>query len=573
MWDRMKPTNGSPLSCPTSLDLCTSERKSLLNEIEKTPSIGGIENQAGSSQDAMSRPIVHIPSDVLALIFSLCTPAIPGGKLEGGSRNSSRQRLRMWLVVTHICKDWRATALEFPLLWSTPDFNLPALAREMISRSNSVPLRIHVDLDDIAPSALAVLSAALGHPAGIETLDIHTRSAERWQQIKDDALILLSNPAPALRSLTLSLMIRHAGFPSFQPQPLPHPFLGCSALQIKKVALSGCCVPWKSPLLKNLTVLEIVNADEPHGLKLYDLLRKLMEMPTLEELVLWNCLPSKPETPVGFGTIIHFPHMRRLRLSSTVLTCISLLDRISFPGDSTEVRVHCTYTRACDQADALSTFTRWLANLFRGSFGERKIRYLMLGDEPANMPNFDLRAGAEIDKYAAHEVLSTSGSLQPHETLSPFLGINIEWRLNVASMSVINLAVLNIMKILPLQALEMVKVGTMIWDIFTADIFIECLSKCAQLQSILIEGNAAYHLIRSLRLSVDGYVAVQGLYINSPTRFDADTLLEYVLQRRKNKLQKLVCRDCDGLIEMSRFNYIRKFVQEAEWIDDQVVVF
>ncbi|KAK7051331.1 hypothetical protein VNI00_004831 [Paramarasmius palmivorus] len=522
----------------------------------------------------------NIPSDVLNPIFSLCTPNAPLDKPDSNHVRAHllRIRLREWVNMTHVCRDWRSKALDCPQLWSSPDFALPALAQEMISRSKSVPLRIDLDLDDLSPGGRAALSDAMKHDAGIRSLHVKATSS-RWREMPANVSAMLTEEAPVLCSL--SLVVRRGFYSDLRD--LPRPFLGESvAPQLQKLVLSGFSDAMLSvlPLLQNLAILEITGGEEPRGIKMRYLLEKLKGMPTLEELVLWKCLPSVPESSITFDTIIHFPKLRRLRLASTLHTCITILNNIAFPGDIAEVVVDCNYTTACDQAQTLDAFTSWFATLFQGAFAGKIIKYLALSDEPSkdktniaallasSLFNFNFRASADVD---AKKILSSYGPCSQYTVPTPFLDIHVVWELdfNTSHLSAALTAVINLLRASPLQRLQAILLNTTHWNIFIPDLVTLLFGGCPQLQSALLADDSVNDFVTALHDNIDAFPALKGLYIESPKRLDVSKLNAYLKRRSATaRMERLVLNDCIGFVDLNDYNYIRELVADLVWVTD-----
>ncbi|ESK93116.1 hypothetical protein Moror_8839 [Moniliophthora roreri MCA 2997] len=471
---------------------------------------------------------------------------------RNGLEDTPSSRLQQWIAVTHVCRDWRTKALEYPLLWSSPDFSLPLLAQEMISRAASVPLHIHVNLDNLGTTfASSVFLTALNHPAGIAALHIRTKYSCREMT---SVFSLLAKPAPLLYSLGI-----HMDFPFSLPQPL----LGGSAPRLRKMSLSCCQGSWNFSFLRTLTTLEIAGIDGiPRFATITELLEILRGMQRLEQLALQDCLPFEPEAS---NVTIRLPRLRLVRVSSTILACVGLLGHLSFP-DSTEISVGCYYTDR-DQAQGIAVLISWVKSLFQGSFGRKRIKYLVVGDES---PNAVLEAGFETDEDATHGILPTFGTCSPYKPQLPFLRINVCWSSRVTPTSQIGSALSNIIQTLPLQELETLRVQRHWCDILTPSAFTDCFSKCPRLRNILIQGNVVDEFTKPLRATVkaSGFPSLQNLYLSLVLRYDSHRLLKCLKLRSKGdmKLKQIVFKDC-GMRDLGYYvDQIRPFVQDVQVI-------
>ena len=148
-------------------------------------------------------PISSLPSDVLAVVFSLL--CIPGTSSLDGKPIHHLARVH----VSHVCHQWREMALNQSLLWSHVDFTTLGLAgvAEILVRAKSVPLRLEASIfrrwgwDNVRFSTFRKeLRTHLPHIRYLRT----TAKVVHLQ----DTLNGLVSPAPTLEYLSLSARVR-----------------------------------------------------------------------------------------------------------------------------------------------------------------------------------------------------------------------------------------------------------------------------------------------------------------------------------------------------------------------------
>ncbi|KAG9220394.1 hypothetical protein CCMSSC00406_0006659 [Pleurotus cornucopiae] len=129
-------------------------------------------------------------------------------------------RLSAWIQVTHVCRSWRAFALNEPRLWTNLVAVSPDWLTDVLSRSKSAPLRLRFsDGTRYSPKYIELLNTALTSPERIEHLEIRSDS---------DLLSSFTKPAPVLESLEIR---SNAEFPP--------DFLGASILRGSQIIRHG----------------------------------------------------------------------------------------------------------------------------------------------------------------------------------------------------------------------------------------------------------------------------------------------------------------------------------------------
>ncbi|TFK67010.1 hypothetical protein BDN72DRAFT_843569 [Pluteus cervinus] len=217
------------------------------------------------------------------------------------------------LLFTWICRHWRCTVLDTPLLWNEIRTTNTDFLQECISRSRHVPLtfRIHV--------------AEPGYPDPIPTV---LRCLPRTQRLHlsgdsvgtgvwpEEDINLWKRPAPLLKFLKVS------GF-AF-PATL---FSGC-APTLQTLHLTKCAFdPENFPPLPELRSLSIIDA--PYGIPVWSVLDMLQTLPHLHSLVIRESLREE-----AFDQKLRLlPELRQLSLQSEVFGIVhEILTHITIPA-------------------------------------------------------------------------------------------------------------------------------------------------------------------------------------------------------------------------------------------------
>jgi hypothetical protein len=251
-------------------------------------------------------PITRLPPEILAMIFKILIRLDETDFMCG---NVQRTHLIM------VCHHWRSVMMEFPSLWSSLSFANVRLTAEMLRRSGISPLVVKLDYPpyDVLPEAV---NLALSHLYRIRVLHI-TASSESCQRL----LTVLNDPAPILESLYLSR----------QSTPFPPPLL-CkfqgATPRLRRLSIYELDVPWDSPLLRNLTHLEIRNSTFIPSLP--EFLDALSRCPALETLIISRSLPRTRENN-QVQAPVSLPQLSHLHLEGDISNCDLAIRSISFP--------------------------------------------------------------------------------------------------------------------------------------------------------------------------------------------------------------------------------------------------
>jgi hypothetical protein len=262
-------------------------------------------------------PISRLPPETLAEIFSFLSPPACDDEAYG---------YQSWLYVTHVCHRWREIAIHCPHLWSHINaYQLsPAGLTEILTRTKMAPLHLEMvgditEWDDFERN----LKAHISHTR-------HLRIAGDFHAV----LRRLTSSAPALEFLSLSnsdgaFVISDTLFNGTTPR-------------LTGLELYGCDISWKSPLLRGLQTLEILNPSLAVVARstLEDWLDALNGMPQLQTLTLQTPIFHYSDVPTDSvdllisepRRIITLPSLTKLYIHAPAMDCVLAFAHLVFPA-------------------------------------------------------------------------------------------------------------------------------------------------------------------------------------------------------------------------------------------------
>ncbi|KAH9926484.1 uncharacterized protein B0H18DRAFT_344214 [Fomitopsis serialis] len=267
-----------------------------------------------------------------------------------------------WIVVSHVCRRWRAIALRCPRLWSRLDMSLNAeWMSELVARSGTVPLEVTAYLEDplivksgcdrrkieeYEDSQARALAVLLGALPRIRALHLFTEKPRLRQEMQT---LLQEMPARALEILSVQGPWVTTARPNTSPDGravfatllrYTHtPLLQRLLVMNCPVRLDGLI----SSTLKHLSI-GISGGDAFMCPDVWEVLRILQNTPSLESANIFcdGCAPMEfPELhPEFYGRVV-LQHLRSLHLSTTESECAELLTHLGAPRLSS-LTIHVT---------------------------------------------------------------------------------------------------------------------------------------------------------------------------------------------------------------------------------------
>ncbi|KAI0713621.1 hypothetical protein C8Q76DRAFT_466561 [Earliella scabrosa] len=274
-----------------------------------------------------------------------------------------------WILLSHVCHQWRAVALSSPRFWSHLHLLRPTAFAALLERSKSVPLHISIAVDKNAFEYVG---------------DIFDLVRNEWHRVQEFRLAApardvqdfcrrLPMPGARLESLVLreNRSIADDRFGSEPPLPLandaslfPH---------LRHLALRLMPFKWTDPIFRSpITTLRVrgrfsrklAAGGHPDMGTFEQLLSVLKHLaPTLMELDLQESIPrALPLVRSNLGANVRpvaFPALRLLRLVGYRRDSVRLLNYLTLPA-STRIRLVCydANERERDPEDILHTLSR-----------------------------------------------------------------------------------------------------------------------------------------------------------------------------------------------------------------------
>ncbi|KAL0570138.1 hypothetical protein V5O48_011830 [Marasmius crinis-equi] len=416
--------------------------------------------------------ICRLPSEILGSIFTFYANFYSYTHTHSGLH---------WLNVLLVCRLWKNTAYNTPTMWATPDFMFPKLARNMLKRSKSIPLKIRwsfappLEHDQQRESFLE----AINQTSRVASLELFAYAPDVGF-LFEEALAKMKDPAPFLSSIVIdctqgSNMIS-----------LPVDFLAGDAPRLTRLDLAGCTISWQSSMLKNLTYLSVRHQPIELRPPCENVFEALQEIPSLEVLALEHCVSSARFTLPPDVTLA-FPHLKRLFLALDVQPSLAFLQRMSFP-DTTAIHLRLDALVSCpdEHFDRLFVYiSDLLAPAATVPSHPRVIKGLMLQSLDDHYESLNISALAwNTDKIAIDPEAET-GEVTPH----------LQLEFETAEDRMIE-DMRRLLEVGPLCHLEALRIDTLIP--LPSDTIIQCLGNLTRLNSMYLEDKVPYEFIRLL---------------------------------------------------------------------------
>ncbi|KZV74994.1 hypothetical protein PENSPDRAFT_139148 [Peniophora sp. CONT] len=308
-------------------------------------------------------PACTLPPEMLARIFSFAQSAWPSKRQALNHKEISIH----WLLLSHVCSNWREVALSSPALWCRlPCYDIAKSAIPYVlarSRLNNLLLtfggwKLGAMGSNRVQRASASLNTWICQP-------VCQRIRELW--IDEDSSVqferknwpsLLRCEMPALKSLTIML----------GPGPvvtLSDDFLACNAPYLLNIGLMNCFIPWTSPLLTPTVKSLELHMSKPLDVSAFPTLQEfsdaLTRMSALQTLLLTDIFPAFNQNQ-SEGTIILPKSLLSVRFTaSAVVTVHNCL--MTFLSIST---TNVAFDSLCVRGDAdRSLIARAISHLFQ----------------------------------------------------------------------------------------------------------------------------------------------------------------------------------------------------------------
>ncbi|KAF8257753.1 hypothetical protein EI94DRAFT_1757046 [Lactarius quietus] len=246
-------------------------------------------------------PISSLPPEVIAAIFSFSRASssdfIPGEKPDPLA----------WLRVSHVCHQWRDTALNQPLFWNHVDFTTlsSAGAAEILTRAKTAPLYLEARVSGGHWDYFRLNAFQEELQRRIPRI-CHLLISANIRHLRDTLSILVS-PADSLERLSLS-----NGEDGIK-LTLPETLFGGTTPRLSCLVLRDCNISWTSPLLKGLRCLDIR-------------LPSANATPSLSASPIANLLPLEVKRTITLPSLTH------MNISDSPRDCALALAHLDLPA-------------------------------------------------------------------------------------------------------------------------------------------------------------------------------------------------------------------------------------------------
>ncbi|KAF5313140.1 hypothetical protein D9619_003519 [Psilocybe cf. subviscida] len=302
-------------------------------------------------RNAESR-ICQLPTEILCHIFLLTRRAYES---TGDTKPSPHKGLPspyLWIfATTHVCRHWRAVALNEPALWTCPALFLPNLGRLMLERSRMAGLIIEIDHRKIEPDLMDVVLQHMPHTKKFNILNGFPLGLKK-----------LFSQLPSAAPMLEDLIIRYEADPygffegararvlSMVPTSLFREVTSLRALTVKGLGIQD----WNSPLFDHLTslCLDDIGLDRRPSAEQFRAM--LARMPQLTELLLGNACPSSE----GSQEPIYLPNLRTLSIGTDAPQVTAFYSLVATPPELASIKTLLLYRPEINFIDMFSTAKR-----------------------------------------------------------------------------------------------------------------------------------------------------------------------------------------------------------------------
>ena len=265
-------------------------------------------------------PVAHLPHILLTDIFILVHHSETTDKFARHSLTC--------IQISHVCRAWRDSALQCPLLWTNIRFRPPEWTAIMLERSRTAPLTVVIPVEDLDLAEDGFVSSvrlALSHIRHIRYLCIIL--FDRFRDLGDLLTPFLTGSPEILEELILSSVpvFPNYVYPSMENAPC-----------LRSLELQSCHINWQRfasvGKLTTLVLKDIPIASRP---SVENILSLLQTMTMLEKLTLIHAIPELPPNirtlPPNDIAPIKLERLFELSLTGFVLDCANVMRHFIMP--------------------------------------------------------------------------------------------------------------------------------------------------------------------------------------------------------------------------------------------------
>lgn len=265
-------------------------------------------------------PVARLPHILLTDIFILVHHSETTDKFARHSLTC--------IQISHVCRAWRDSALQCPLLWTNIRFRPPEWTAIMLERSRTAPLTVVIPVEDLDLAEDGFVSSvrlALSHIRHIRYLCIIL--FDRFRDLGDLLTPFLTGSPEILEELILSSVpvFPNYVYPSMENAPC-----------LRSLELQSCHINWQRfasvGKLTTLALKDIPIASRP---SVENILSLLQTMTMLEKLTLIHAIPELPPNirtlPPNDIAPIKLERLFELSLTGFVLDCANVMRHFIMP--------------------------------------------------------------------------------------------------------------------------------------------------------------------------------------------------------------------------------------------------
>ena len=232
------------------------------------------------------------------------------------------------LQISHVCRAWRDSALQYPPLWTNILFCPPEWTAVMLERSRTAPLTVEIPVEHLNLADVGFASSvrlALSHIRHIRYLCIVL--LDRFRDLGDLLSPLLTGSPDILEEL---ILLSFSAFPNYTYPSMEN------APCLRSLQLQSCHINWQLfSSVGNLTSLVLKDIPISSRPSIENILSLLQTMSKLEKLSLIHAISELPPgirtLPPNDITPVRLEHLFDISLTGFVLDCANVMRHFLMP--------------------------------------------------------------------------------------------------------------------------------------------------------------------------------------------------------------------------------------------------
>ncbi|KAF9039896.1 hypothetical protein BJ165DRAFT_344182 [Panaeolus papilionaceus] len=263
-------------------------------------------------------PITRLPVEILSRCFLIV--------VEDDWDSESRHHRPVCLVITHVCRQWRDVAINFPQIWSRISSFSSVWTDIQLKRSQEANFFLRIPAHP-TPAATGRIVQALLKVDRLQSISYSEGKKEAASATVPILSMLDGKAAARLEHLSLKASAdRDELF-----MTLPPTFLNGGCPRLRSVDINGFVIAWSSSLLSRFTSLklETPSRNQPFG-TLKELLDAFERMPHLSHFQLNWAIGTIIDSP-DESRVVEMHKMQDCVLHTLFTDCTRILKHIALP--------------------------------------------------------------------------------------------------------------------------------------------------------------------------------------------------------------------------------------------------